>query len=199
MQKVIWKVQYLSPPPAIRYCKKCGKKSDYICSGLFRVNAQRKSLDIWLIYKCAQCETTWNSTIYSRINPQSISQERLEQFHTNDRSLVEQYAMNTEILRRNGAEVGLPDYIIVGNEICVDTRTELHIISKYPCQLKVSTILREKLNLSLKVFEQMSACGQFESAAGVDLRKTKLNSEFVLTISSSLQIHQNAERQFHTI
>lgn len=189
MQKVIWEVQYLSPPPAIRYCKKCGKKSEYICFGLFRVNAQRKSLDIWLIYKCAHCDTTWNATIYSRINPQSISQERLEQFHTNDRNLVEQYAMNAEILRRNGAEAGLPDYRIVGDEICVDTPTELHIISKYSCQLKVSTILREKLNLSLKTFEQMLTCGQFESIAGIDLRKSKLNSEIILTISSEVPQH----------
>lgn len=184
MQKVIWEVQYLSPPPAIRYCKKCGKRSEYICSGLFRVNAQRKSLDIWLIYKCVHCDTTWNSTIYSRVNPQSLSQKLLEQFHTNDSNLVEQYAMDVELLRRNGAEVGLPNYRIFGDEINVGIPTELHIISKYSCQLKVSTILREKFNLSRTAFEQMLACGQFESIAAIDLRKCKLHGEFVLTIGS---------------
>jgi hypothetical protein len=186
MKKAIWEVQYISPPPAIRYCKKCGKKSEYICSGFFRVNAQNKSLDIWLIYKCAHCDTTWNSTIYSRVNPQSLSQELLEQFYTNDSNLVEQYAMNVEMLHRNGAEAGLPKYKILGDEICLDAPTELHIISKYPCKLKISAILREKLHLSLKTFEQMLDCGKIESTEGLDLRKCKLNGEIVLAIHDGI-------------
>lgn len=184
MQKIIWEVQYLSPPLAVRYCKKCGKKSKYLCSGLFRVNAQRKYLDIWLIYKCSNCDTTWNSAVYSRINPQSLSPELLEQFHMNDSNLIEQYAMDIELLRRNGAEVGLPDYRIIGDEICIDNPTELHIISKYSCQLKVSTILREKLYLSQKTFDQILARGQIKSISGLDLKKCRLHSKVVLTIVS---------------
>ena len=184
MEEITWEVQYLSPPLAVRYCKKCSKKSEYSCSGLFRVNGQGKHLDIWLIYKCSNCYTTWNSTIYSRINPQSLSPKLLEQFYTNDRNLVEHYAMDVELLRRNGAEVGLPDYRITGDEICIDNPAKLHIISKYSCQLKVSTILREKLYLSKKVFDQMLACGQIKSISGLDLKKCKLNSEIVLTIGS---------------
>ncbi|MEM1484469.1 DUF1062 domain-containing protein [Oscillospiraceae bacterium PP1C4] len=186
MQKIIWEVQYLSPPPVVRYCKKCGKKSEYICSGLFRVNAQRKYLDIWLIYKCADCDTTWNATIHSRINPQSLSPERLEQYHKNDSELAKQHAMDMELLRRNGAEVGSPDYTIVGDEVCVDKPTELHIISKYSCRLKVSTILREKLSLSQKAFDQMLACEQIKSISELDLRKCKLSGEAVLMIGSNV-------------
>ncbi|QDR79518.1 DUF1062 domain-containing protein [Sporomusa termitida] len=184
MQKIIWEVQYLSPPLAVRYCKKCGKKSEYICSRLFRVNAQRKYLDIWLIYKCSHCDTTWNATVYSRIKPQSLSPELLEQFYTNDSKLVEQYAMDIELLRRNGAEAGLPSYRITGDEICIGKPTELHIICKYSCQLKISTILREKLYLSQKTFTQMLACGQIKSSPGLDLKKCKLHSEVVLTRGS---------------
>jgi len=184
MQKIIWEVQYLSPILAVRYCKKCGKKSEYVCTGLFRVNAHRKYLDIWLIYKCSNCDTTWNSTVYSRINPQSLSPELLEQFHTNDSKLAEQYAMDIELLRRNGAEVGLPNYRITGDDICIDNPTELHIISKYSCQLKVSTILREKLYLSQKAFGQMIACGKIRSISGLDIKKCKLHSEVVLMIGS---------------
>ncbi|WP_243015095.1 DUF1062 domain-containing protein, partial [Brevibacillus borstelensis] len=68
MQIVNVDIQYLSPPPAIKYCKKCGKKTEYVCSGLFRVNAQCKYLDIWLIYKCSNCDSTWNMTIYVNAN-----------------------------------------------------------------------------------------------------------------------------------
>ena len=50
---IIWDIRYCDLPAVLRYCKKCRKKSEYICSGEFRVNAQQKVLDILLIYKCA--------------------------------------------------------------------------------------------------------------------------------------------------
>ena len=108
MKKIIWEVQLLSVPPVLKYCKKCGGKSPFVCSGQFRVNAQRKYLDIWLIYKCANCDTTWNATLYSRISPQALAPDLLEAFYKNDQTMAEQYAMNFDLLRRNGVEVGFP-------------------------------------------------------------------------------------------
>lgn len=172
MQKVMWEVQYLSSPTVLRYCKKCGKKTEYTCSGLFRVNAQRKCLDIWLIYKCSNCDITWNLTIYSRISPKRLSPKRLEQFHANDSALVEQYAIDVELLRRNGVDVGLPDYKIAGNEICFNTPIQLYIKSKDPSQIKLSTILRNKLSLSQRTFENMLTSGQIKSTSGLDLKKS---------------------------
>ena len=182
MQKVIWEVQYLSPPAVQRYCKKCGKKTDYISSGLFRVNSQGKYLDIWLIYKCSNCDTTWKSTIYSRINPKSLSPGLLEQFHMNDSVLAEKYAMDVELLHRNGAEAGLPNYKVEGNEICFNTPIQLYIKSKYPSQIKVSAILRDKLSLSQSSYENMLASGQIKSISGQDLKKCKLHTGVILLL-----------------
>ena len=53
MRKVIWEVRYLSLPQVLRHCKKCGQKTLFTCSEKFRVNAQQKTLDIWLIYSIA--------------------------------------------------------------------------------------------------------------------------------------------------
>ena len=182
MEKIIWEVRYRSLIGVVRYCKKCSQKKKYICSGQFRINAQRKSLDIWLIYKCSYCDTTWNSEIYSRINPQSLSLERLEKFHRNDSELVRKYGMDVGFLRRNGAEVYLPDYEIIGDEICIGAAKELRIVSQYPCSLKVSTILREKLSLSRKEFEKMLICGEIRSHSMDDLTKCKLNQGIIVLI-----------------
>lgn len=184
MQKVVWEVQYHSLPRVIRYCKKCGKKTDYICSGLFRVNGNGKRLDIWLIYKCSNCDTTWNSTIYSRISPKSLSPNLLHQFYSNDSILVEQYAMDAELLHRNGAEVGVPGYRIVGDDIYLDTPIQLHIRSKYPSRLKVSTILRDKLSLSQRIFENLLDSEQIKSCSGLDLKKCKLNTEVSILLET---------------
>lgn len=67
---ITWDIQFRDLPTVLRYCKKCGKKSEYI----------------WLIYKCAHCNTTWNSTIYSRVSPQKLGATLLEQFHSNDKN-----------------------------------------------------------------------------------------------------------------
>lgn len=184
MKKVTWDIQYQFPPSAIRYCKKCGKKTEYICSGLFRINAQRKYLDIWLIYRCSDCDSTWNMTIYSRINPKSIDLKTLDGFHSNNKELAKKYAMDTDLIGKNGAEASLPKYKILGDDINFDTPIELHIKSFYQSRVKVASLLREKMNLSKKAFEQMITRGIIRSVEGLDLKKCRLKGNTILIIDT---------------
>ena len=108
MKKIIWKIEPLGLPLVLRHCKKCGKTSEFSCSGQFRVNAQRKYLDIWLIYKCAKCDTTWNAAVYSRVSPQALNANLLEGFYSNEEGLARQYAMDFQFLKGNGADVLRP-------------------------------------------------------------------------------------------
>lgn len=183
MQKVIWEIHYHSPLPVSKYCKKCGKKTEYISSGQFRVNAQRKDLDIWLIYKCLNCNTTWNVAILSRISPKSLDPELLERFHNNNETVANQYAMDIENLRRNGGEIGLPDYEVIGDNIPFNEDVELQIKTEYQSQIKVSTIIREKLQLTQKIYEDMLANGRIKGSSAQDLRKCKLLGGIVLIIN----------------
>ncbi len=190
MQTVHWEIQYLSLPSAIKYCKRCGKKTEHVCSGLFRVNAQRKYLDIWLIYQCSNCDSKWNMTIYSRINPKSIAPKVLEGFHGNHGELVQKYAMDMKLIHQNGAEVGLPKYKILGSVIDFASPIELHIKSPYPSRLKVAALLRERLNLSQNAFEQMITSGSIRSTSGLDLKKCRLITEITLRIESQTALVQ---------
>lgn len=56
---------------------------------------------------------------------------------------------------------------------------------------KVSTLLREKLGLSRKVFDEMLDCGIIRSNSGVDLKKGKLNYEIMLDIGKEKQKSSN--------
>lgn len=180
MKRVVWEVQYLSVLPVFRYCKKCREKREFICSGQFRINAQRKSLDIWLIYKCSCCDTTWNATLYSRISPQSLRPEMLEAFHKNDETLAEQFAMNTDLLQKNGAEIGCPLYAINGESFPLNEPAILDIKSKYYSAIKVSSIVREKLHLSQRDYSKLINDGKIKSIPEVDLQKCKLKNGIVL-------------------
>ncbi|MGL6199037.1 MAG: DUF1062 domain-containing protein [Lachnospiraceae bacterium] len=187
MLKIIWKVQCLSAPPVSKYCKKCGKKTEYISSGQFRVNAHRKNLDIWLIYKCLNCKTTWNITIFTKTNPKSLDPGLLEQFHNNDEYVANRYAMDIENLRLNGGEIGIPDYEVIGDTIPFNEDVELHIETDYPSHFKVSTIIREKLKLSQKLYEDMITNGCIKSLSTHDLRKCRLLDGIVLIVSMRKQ------------
>jgi len=184
MQTIIWRVEYTCLPKAVRYCKKCGVKTEFESSKNFRVNAQQKYLDVWLIYKCLRCDSTWNLTLYTRVNPKSLPAEILEGFHSNDEELAARFSMDTEILRKNGAEPTLPAYRIVGDAVNLTEAAELRLISEYPSDLKASSVLRENLGISRKIFDQMLEDGMIKCISGQNLKKCKLHGEIAIQIGS---------------
>lgn len=188
MKKIIWEVQSLSLLPALKYCKKCGRKNLFTCSRQFRVNAQRRYLDIWLIYKCCDCNTTWNATVYSRISPQSIKPQLLDGFYKNDNALVEKYAMDSQFLQENGVEVGLPQYSVIGDCFSLNETVQLEIKSKYSLSVKVSSVVRSKLLLSEKEYLQLITSGKIKSFPNQDLKKCKLKEGVTLVFDNELQM-----------
>lgn len=180
MKKIRWQVRLVSAPPVLKYCKKCTRKTEFISSDLFRVNAQKRSLDVWLIYKCRQCDTTWNAEVFSRVNPQSIKPELLEGFHSNDQGLANRYAADPGFLRKNGAELGLPEYEIIGESFSLEEETELEIISDWDSPIKISGLLRRKLSLSGSSYEALVQSGSITSPEGRDLMKGKLKTGVLL-------------------
>jgi hypothetical protein len=183
MKSVIWKVEYCASPTVLRYCKKCGKRREYICSGEFRINAQQKALDIWLIYKCVHCNTTWNSTIFSHVSPQQLGTNILERFHSNDETLAMQYAMNIPLLQRNGVEIKMPAYQVIGENISLEEAVNIKIQSQYFLPLKISSILRTKLGISQREFYRLLLDNRVHSNTQQDLKKCKLSSEIIIAIS----------------
>ena len=188
MKKIIWEVQSLSLLPVLKYCKKCGRKNLFACSRQFRVNAQRRYLDIWLIYKCCDCNTTWNATVYSRISPQSIKPQLLDGFYKNDNELVEKYAMDSQFLQENGVEVGLPQYSVIGDCFSLNETVQLEIKSKYSRSVKVSSVVRSKLLLSEKEYLQLITSGKIKSFPNQDLKKCKLKEGVTLVFDNELQM-----------
>lgn len=182
MQTIQWEVRVVSPPPVLRHCKQCRKTVDYHSSGLFRVNAQKKSLDIWLIYKCAQCQSTWNMTVHSRISPQALDARTLERFCNNDAALALQCACDASLLRKNGAAFCQPHYHVLGEPL-PQTPVMLHLTSSHPCAVRVSALLRDRLGLSHRQFGQLIENGQLCADDGCDLKKARLNRDILLRVT----------------
>lgn len=195
MKDIKWTIRYDRPPAPVRYCKKCSIRQEFISSGQFRVNAQGKCLDIWLIYKCSCCSSTWNAAIYSRVNTGSLPPGLLSRFHGNDPSLAMQYAMDTRFLRLNGAQIQLPSYHVEGQVFQLadspastdpDSSMVLQIDNPYPLPLRVHAVLKSKLKLSQKRLDQLTQSGRIQCEDGRELKKSRTGNHIRLYITGVL-------------
>lgn len=78
--------------PVLRHCARCKGDRPFASSGRFRVNAQKKMIDIWLIWRCTNCDQTWNQPIHERRPVRALSPAELDAFMGNDPALARHHA-----------------------------------------------------------------------------------------------------------
>ena len=91
----------------IRGCAGCCRKTNFINTKKFRVNANGSKLDVWLIYQCETCRHTLNLTIYERKKASSIPKEEYDCFLRNEEELAEKYGRDMSLFQKNKAEIDL--------------------------------------------------------------------------------------------
>lgn len=88
--------------------------------------------------------------------------------------------MDSDLLQKNGVETGRPLYTVIGEDFSLNETITLEIRSKYFSNIKVSSIVREKLHLSQKDYSRLINDGRIKSIPEVDLNKCKLKNGIVL-------------------
>lgn len=100
--RVAWRVTPRHAPLLSRNCRTCGASAPFRSSMKFRTNAQKKRIDVWLIYRCDACSETWNLPIFERMAIGDIAPDRLEAIARNDQALATSYAFDRARLERHG-------------------------------------------------------------------------------------------------
>lgn len=183
--KLIWNIKPKEMPLVIRNCNKCNKKTEFYSSELFRVNAQKKSLDIWSIYKCSHCNSTWNLTIFSRIPPNSLKGDLQKRFENNDKDLIWEYAFNSDILKQNNAEVKYDmEYVVYKDEIDIETNGQVNILIKCPYNfnLRLNKFLQKHLGIKRKVIDELIEDKIIDLKENIDIKKYKIKRELEISI-----------------
>lgn len=144
--------------------------------GLFRVNAQKKRLDVWLIYRCATCGSVWNSAVISRGRPGSIDREELERFTGNDPVMALWCALDVGLLRRNGARRGKVAFVVEGDRPAGGEDCRVEIDGGDLAGLRLAEVLRAKLGVSRSGLERLVEAGDVSAADGADVLAAKLPS-----------------------
>lgn len=162
-----WAIKAQNTPLLKKKCNHCDSDR-FQCSDKFRLNAQKKNIDIWLIYRCVKCNNRYNMTLFSRIRTESISKDIFEKFSGNDVGLAWEYAFSHETRWKNNAEADLDSvkYDIQFDEVSMadiidsdDETISFEIKCPFDFNLRTSTVIRACLNLSSSKLNQLMEAG----------------------------------------
>lgn len=148
-----WRVSPLAFPRVWRHCDHCKEHRPFDCSGKFRINAQKKRLDVWLIYHCRRCGRTWNCPIHERCRFENIGSARFQAFSENAPELVRHHAHDVAHLRRHAGHVEPASDIAVEKVVQSGAQQDAGLLVvtlalAAPCELRLERLLARELALS---------------------------------------------------
>ena len=115
--RVRWTIAPAIAPRPLINCNRCGDIKPYRCSEKFRVNANGKRIDVWLIYRCVSCDNSWNFTILERRNRHDIEPALLAALESNDPALARRFAFDAAALRNRAGRVEESPDVTVRKEL----------------------------------------------------------------------------------
>ena len=140
----------------------------------FRVNANKRRVDGWLIYRCTRCGATWNREIVARRSPREIGADLLQRLEQNDAQTARRYAFDVAPLTGAGMRVEGPVPIRV-ERAPLETAGSLTIRIRMPVPagVRLDRLLADELGLSRSAIQRLYKKGaiQTEPACRTALRK----------------------------
>lgn len=150
--RVRWTLTANRSPRPWRSCPRCGTQRAFECSDKFRLNANGRRLDAWLVYKCVTCDETWNHTLFERRNARNLDPDLLSGLEANDPALANRFAFDVAALRRAAHRVEEFAGSIACKEVLGDrpdrpTRLEIFLRLPSPVSIRLDRLLAMELGL----------------------------------------------------
>jgi hypothetical protein len=172
--RVRWTITPEITPQPWRPCSRCGEPRPFRCSGKFRLNASGKRLDAWLIYKCTDCDETWNRTVIERRTARDLESAMLAAFEANDPALVKRFAFDVAALRRSSHRVAEFGEVEVRKELLCGTRDastatllEISLVVPIQVSLRLDRLLATELRLSRSRIAALADAGRLRADAAL--------------------------------
>ena len=117
---------------------------------------------MWLIYRCVDCDNSWNFGIFERCNRRAIEPTLLAALEGNDPALARRHAFDVVALRsRVGRVEEFSDVVVHKQRLCDNgessTALELKLGLEMPTSLRLDRLLAGELGISrsrLQALEQ---------------------------------------------
>lgn len=202
---ITWEVKVKNTPLLIKKCSHCDNDRFY-CSDKFRMNAQKKNIDVWLIYRCMKCDNTCNLTLLSRSKPDLIDKTLFHSFSMNDKDTAWKYAFSTEMERKNNLRLdyGSVEYEVIPNTSLEDLLNlsneviKIHIKYEFEFDLKLSSLIRRCFSLSANQVKRMFEDGIITISGNKPPQKHKVKDGDMILIQRE-GLSKSINRSIHDI
>ncbi|MFG2798290.1 DUF1062 domain-containing protein [Streptomyces pseudovenezuelae] len=176
-----WVVMPTCLPLVLRRCHTCASDR-FRADGRFRVNANHKLLDIWLLVLCTACGETAKLTVLERTHVRSVRPELLDRLHDNDPALAAELLQDPVVRRRNRIALDWNDAwrLDTGGSAHLD-REVIDVSVRFVARIPVRPVrlIAEGCGLSRAEVERLITEGNLVSVARLDAR---LSGDFTFTL-----------------
>ncbi|MFF3851214.1 DUF1062 domain-containing protein [Streptomyces sp. NPDC002328] len=168
-------------PLVRRRCHTCAS-GRFRASGKFRVNANHKLIDVWLLVLCAVCGETAKLTVLERVNVRSVRPELLDRLHDNDLGLTAELLQDPVVQRRNRVALDWDDAwrLDTGGPARPD-REVMEVSVRFAARIPVRPVrlIAEGCGLARAEVERLITEGKLVSAVRLSGR---LSGDFTFTL-----------------
>lgn len=169
--RVTWTITPGTVPQPWIGCSRCGGSRPFRCSGKFRLNASGKQLDAWLIYKCRDCDNTWNFPVLERRNRRDVEASFLDALATNDPVWVKRFAFDTVALGRKAGHLEEFDDIVVEKHSIQEptqavSHLEILVTANVHTGVRGDRLIASELGLSRQRIRDFQESGRLSVADG---------------------------------
>lgn len=149
---VLWTVSLKLAPNPWRHCSRCGEARPFASSGRFRVNANGRLLDAWLIYRCADCGRVWNRPVLERRPLDRLAPGFRAALEANDAELVARIAGDLADLARHAHRIERAEGVAIARSTVSlapspPERLDLRLVAMGAVGTRLDRILAEGLGL----------------------------------------------------
>ncbi|MFJ3515032.1 DUF1062 domain-containing protein [Streptomyces sp. NPDC090131] len=176
-----WVVMPTCLPTVLRRCPTCASDR-FRANGKFRVNANHKLLDAWLLVLCTACGDTAKLTVLERVNVRTVRPELLDRMHDNDPDLAAELLQDPVVRRRNRIAVDWNNAwrLDTGASDHLD-REVIDVSVRFAARIPVRPVrlIAEGFGLSRAEVERLITEGKLVSAVRLSV---KLSGDFTFTL-----------------
>ena len=172
----LWVVRQLALPTIVKACVSCGSTRHHP-TGKFRMNANGKLLDVWMLICCERCDRTSKIPVHERIRVRVLKHQRLLTFENNDPAMVRQLAMDAVLAARNAYQLDwsgtweLATGAPFGEIECADpSPLEVVIRFELPAPIRVGKLLAAGSGLSRPAVRGMVESGRIRVPMALDAK-----------------------------
>jgi hypothetical protein len=175
-RKALWVIRELGLPAIVKACASCTCTRHHP-TGKFRVNANGKILDVWMLICCELCGRTSKIPIHERVHVQALQSGRLLMFEANDPAMVRDLAMDGTLARKEAYQLDWSgtwelETDMPGRELEREDLAPLEVIIRFelPAPIRVEKLITTGFNLSRSAVRGMVESGRLRLPMAIDAK-----------------------------